>query len=79
MSKNNDWINPWVEFKLRLSAVNKINKLIDRAEPKAMVEQKSYDGTKTYYKCAVCGSVVLNESKFCHICGQAIDNGNVAF
>ena len=78
---NTAWINPFVEFKLRLSEVNRINKLIDRAEPKP-IERDGLDAwasDEKKYCCPTCKNRVWLDDNFCKACGQALDTQNIAF
>lgn len=53
-----------------------INALIKRDTPALAIERK---GTITnYLVCPECGSVLLDHSKFCHQCGQRIDEVCIA-
>lgn len=70
-------LNPFVEMpRMRVSAVNRLNELIEKNTPKPMVKHKYFDGT-IGSKCPRCNGIILpNEFSYCPYCGQRIDTEN---
>lgn len=69
-------LNPFVEPpRMRVSAINRINELIEKAEPKPMRKLEHSDDTSTPL-CPRCESVLVPLSEYCPNCGQHIDTTN---
>lgn len=73
-------LNPFVDMpRMRVSAVNRINKLIDRDEPKLLKPLEHADG----YECPNCGAgfgeFAPRVYKFCYECGQRFSATEIDF
>ena len=49
-----------------------INELIRRSKPMAVIDGSGY------YKCPTCKEVLYRNVKYCHNCGQRVDQDNIA-
>lgn len=76
-------LDPFVEPpRMRVSAINRLNELIERNKPKA-VRKYEYEtsGIEPSYLCPNCGEPILadvHSYEFCHHCGQRVDKDNIA-
>ena len=68
-------LDPFVEFpKMRVSAINRINELIEKSQPKAMKKHES-DADYSIDLCPRCEAVLgsSEEEIYCPRCGQRVD------
>lgn len=72
------FINPKVQFELRLSAVNQINELISRDEAKPAIKKTFTNSDIELLNCPVCEDLLMESNNFCPWCGQRIDKENIA-
>lgn len=69
-------LDPFVEFpRMRVSAVNRINELIEKAMPKPMKKLEYRDG-KHADLCPSCDGTLLEKWNYCPRCGQRVDRTN---
>lgn len=66
-------LNPFVEPpRMRVSAVNRINELIEKSYPKPMKKLEYRDGTCADL-CPNCERVIFADYEYCPKCGQRVD------
>lgn len=69
-------LNPFVEPpRMRVSTINRINELIDKAYPKPMKKLEYRDG-KYADLCPSCDRTLLEKWNYCPRCGQRVDRTN---
>ena len=69
-------LNPFVEPpKMRVSTINRINELIDKAEPKPTKKFEYRDGSCADL-CPRCDKTMVNGWEYCPRCGQHLDTEN---